>query len=141
MWQDDYDRRLADWMQLRQRIRPLALADCLQNIQDWWQHSPWTPFYLHWDDRQTWPHPWQLLADNVFCDVARALGMLYTIHMLDRVDCSDACMVQSDQGNLVLVQAAKYIMNWPSHDIVNIASTKIKIERQLESTVLSSLTR
>lgn len=109
------------------------------NVDQWWQRSPWRPYYLHWDDRQDWPNPWQLLADNEYCDVARALGILYTIKLLDRQDCSDATMVAAETGNLVLVQGGKYVMNWKGLQIVNIPSTQIKIERTLEPAVLDRL--
>lgn len=94
---------------------------------------------LHWDDRQHWPNPWQLLADNEYCDVARALGIMYTIKLLDRGDLADAVMVSAQQGNLVLVQGGKYVMNWRPDAIVNIPSTPIKIERTLEPAVLDRL--
>jgi hypothetical protein len=32
--------------------------------------------------------------------------------MLDREDLQDAVLVDSDQGNLVLVENGKYILNW-----------------------------
>jgi hypothetical protein len=111
----------------------------LATIQKWWQRAPWRAYYLHWDDRENWPDPWQLLADNQYCDLARALGMLYTIKLLDRADCADAVMVAADQGNLVLVDGGKYIMNWTEDQIVNMASNKITIQRSLESAILDRL--
>lgn len=117
----------------------MSLAQCVAAIDQWWQHAPWRAYYLHWDDRQDWPNPWQLLADNEYCDVARALGIMYTIRLLDRSDCTDAVMISAAQGNLVLVQGGKYVMNWKPDAIVNIQSTPIKIERTLEPAVLDRL--
>ena len=139
MWLRDYQARLAAWVGLRDRCRSIQLESCLQAINNWWQTTPWQPYYLHWDDRLDWPNPWQLLADNEYCDVARALGIMYTIRLLDRADCADAAMVSAQQGNLVLVQSGKYVMNWKSDEIVNISSTQINIERTLEPAVLDRL--
>jgi hypothetical protein len=75
---------------------------------------------LHWDDRADWPDPWQLLSDNIYCDLARGLGILYTITVLDRDDLQDAVLVDSDQGNLVLVENGKYILNWDQSIGLNI---------------------
>lgn len=141
MWPRYYPDRLMAWVQLREKCRSLDLHVCLDSINRWWQHTPWAAYYLHWDDRQFWPDPWQLLADNMFCDVARALGMLYTIRLLDRADCTDAQMIQTEQGNLVLVQQGKYIMNWTQDTIVNIQSQTITIKTVLEPSVLESLIR
>jgi len=141
MWHKEYDRRLADWISLRREIRHLPLLDCLQTINHWWQATPWQAYYLHWDDRKTWPDPWQLLADNIYCDLARALGMLYTIRLIDRPDCQDVCLTETDRGNLVQIQQGKYVLNWWPDRIVNIQSEPTVTLRTLESPVLDHLIR
>lgn len=141
MWSSDYAQRLSAWTELRQSCQSLPLSSALLAVNQWWQQTPWRPYYLHWDDRSDWPDPWQLLADNEYCDVARALGILYTVKLLERVDCADVAMICSDQGNLVLVQHGKYVMNWNPNAIVNIESMQIKIQRTLEPAVLDRLLR
>jgi hypothetical protein len=60
------------------------------------------------------------LSDNVYCEVARGLGILYTITLLDRADMAPAHLVLTDTGcNLVLVAKEKYILNWEAGNIVN----------------------
>lgn len=112
MWCSTFEQRLAAWNTLRDRVRMLPKPDALAEINSWWQQTPWRAYHLHWDDRVDWPDPWQLLSDNIYCDLARGLGMLYTITVLDRDDLQDAVLVDSDQGNLVLVEDGKYILNW-----------------------------
>ena len=138
-WPSLYQARLESWLDLRARCAHFPLDETIAAVDKWWQNTPWRPYYLHWDDRQDWPNPWQLLADNEYCDVARALGIMYTIKLLDRGDVADAVMVSAQQGNLVLVQGGKYVMNWRPDAIVNIQSTQIKIERTLEPAVLDRL--
>lgn len=85
---------------------------------------PWRPYHLHWDDFATWPDPWELLSDNIYCDVARGLGIMYTISLLDRADFADAELVLTDEGhNLVQVCQTKYILNWDQDTVVNINLT------------------
>ena len=112
MWCSTFEQRLAAWNALRDRVRMLPKSDALGEINAWWQKTPWRAYHLHWDDRTDWPDPWQLLSDNIYCDLARGLGILYTITVLDRDDLQDAVLVDSDQGNLVLVEDGKYILNW-----------------------------
>lgn len=121
MWYPTFDQRLASWVRLRDECASMALPLALANINTWWHKTPWTPYYLHWDDRLTWPDPWQLLDDNIFCPVARGLGMLYTISLLDRADMQDACLIEGENHNLVQVQGGKYILNWDRENIVNIS--------------------
>lgn len=138
-WPPLYQDRLQAWLDLRDRSARLPLPELTLAIDNWWRSTPWRPYYLHWDDQEDWPNPWQLLADNEYCDVARALGIMYTLKLIDRPDCVDAVMVSAQQGNLVLVQGGKYVMNWTHDEIVNIQSTPIKIERTLEPAVLDRL--
>lgn len=131
MWPSNFDQRLESWYALRQQARQQPLLGCLTQINQWWLASPWQAYYLHWQDRDTWPDPWQLLSDNVYCDLARSLGILYTIMLLDRDDVSDAKIVEIDQGNLVLAAQEKYILNWERDIIVNTNLESTKFRNQL----------
>lgn len=123
MWHSSFDQRLASWNQLRGHCATAPLEQALSDINSWWFESPWRPYHLHWDDQTQWPDPWQLLDDNVFCSLARALGMLYTIAMIDRPDLQSAVLVDTGTDNLVLVHQKKYILNWDRRQIVNINLT------------------
>lgn len=120
MWPQTFDDRLASWTFQREQCQKLPVESALARINDWWFRAPWQPYYLHWDDQLSWPDPWQLLSDNVYCEVARGLGILYTITLLDRADMAPARLVLTDAGhNLVLVAKEKYILNWNAATIVN----------------------
>jgi hypothetical protein len=118
MWPSQFERRLAAWNDLRNNSAD-DLPVLLQSINFWWNQSPWCPYHLHWDDRAVWPDPWQLLSDNVYCDLARALGIMYTIILLDRPDLSNSCIIETDAGNLVQIDHGKYILNWGQDIVLN----------------------
>jgi hypothetical protein len=131
MWGRNFDERLAAWIALRRQIVDSSPLAALETINAWWFRSPWTPYYLHWDDQDTWPDPWQLLEENIFCPLARALGMLYTVAMLDRSDFRDAELLEIQNHNLVLIQNKKYILNWDPEQIVNIELVAAPCTRRL----------
>ena len=136
MWYPTFAARLESWNLLRDQCQSAPLESALDSINEWWFESPWRPYYLHWDDQPTWPDPWQLLSDDVYCDVARALGILYTITLLDRADMASARMILTEDGdNLVLVAKEKYILNWKKDSIVN--SLEFKIKRQYQQKQIS----
>jgi hypothetical protein len=120
MWHATFDQRLAAWNQLRTQCATASVDKILTDVNDWWFDTPWRAYHLHWDDQATWPSPWELLDDNLFCSLARGLGILYTITVLDRDDLQDDVMIESDQGNLVLVEDGKYILNWDQSPRLNI---------------------
>lgn len=132
IWPKEFADRLASWAELRAQAHAMECQVALETINAWWHQTPWKPYYLHWDDQPRWPDPWQLLSDDVYCPVAKGLGILYTISMLDRADMADAELVLTESGdNLVLVQETKYILNWSPSNIVN-TFQEVKIVRQLK---------
>ena len=130
MWPKTFEQRLESWTELRNRVVNLDIELALVDINAWWFQTPWKPYYLHWDDRTTWPDPWQLLDDNIYCGLARGLGILYTIAMLDREDMSDAMLTEVDSDNLVLVSKRKYILNWDEDSVVN-TIPEVKSKRRI----------
>jgi hypothetical protein len=131
MWPRDFSERLESWAQLRQQCLTLDSEPALIKINAWWFQTPWTAYHLHWDDQQDWPDPWQLLSDNQYCPVARGLGIMYTIAMLDHEDLQDACMIEYQSDNLVLVNKEKYILNWDPDQVVNISLGRSKPRRRV----------
>ena len=120
MWPRTFAERLESWAQLRTQASTTDAETALEAINSWWFQTPWRAYHLHWDDQAVWPDPWQLLSDDLYCPLARGLGILYTITMLDRPDLQDAVLAEVDSDNLVLVAKEKYILNWDSTAVVNI---------------------
>lgn len=139
VWPTRYEDRLSEWVRLRRDNHNNDLETALLSINDWWQQAPWIPYYLHWDDMDDWPDPWDLLADNHFCSVAKALGIIYTIHMIGRSDITTLQMAinRDSADNLVLVEQGKYILNWTQGQLVNITSPQINIIRAVDSSVIT----
>ena len=132
IWPKDFADRLLAWSALRAEAQTMECQEALEQINAWWHQTPWKPYYLHWDDQPRWPDPWQLLSDDIYCPVAKGLGILYTISMLDRADMADAELVLTESGdNLVLVGKTKYILNWSLDSVVN-TFQEVKIVRQLK---------
>jgi hypothetical protein len=111
----------------------MDLENCLLTVNDWWMRVPTVNRYLHWDDHKQWPSAWELLADNLFCDLARAAGIVYTLQMLDLESTHRIEIAQTDDANLVLVDAGKYILNWCPGQLLNIATKNITTRRLLKS--------
>ena len=131
MWPATFEQRLHAWGVLRETVQHASVEQLLADINTWWFHAPWRAYHLHWDDQDVWPDPWELLSDNIYCDLARGLGILYTITLLDRADLQDSVLAESDQGNLVLVQDQKYILNWNSAQVLNISPGQIKSQHSV----------
>jgi len=140
MWLDRFEDRLRSWSDLRIFAEPLPLRDRLNTIAKWWGHAPRVNHSIHWNDQKNWPDPWDLLADNSFDDLAIALGMSYTITMLENCDCSvEIALATDDQAqeyNLVLVDERKYILNYDPWEVVSKEQFNFKITKTIDARTL-----
>ena len=136
-WPATFEARLDSWNQLRTQVADQPVESALETINSWWFQSPWTAYHLHWDDQITWPDPWQLLSDNMYCEVARGLGILYTITCLNRGDMDSAELVlTNDDRNLVLLDKSKYILNWDRTVVLN-TSSGIEVKKSLHQSQIT----
>lgn len=138
MWKTLYQERLADWYNLRQAAADLDLEDQLKLINDWWFRAPIVNRVVTWDDPSNWPAPWDLLVNNGYCDLARALGIVYTLLLLDRQLYTDLEIISTGQDNLVQIDHGKYILNWAPSEVLNINSTPFTVLQRINSIDLAS---
>lgn len=138
MWANTFESRLTDWNRLRQGIQSID-SESLLIINDWWFRAPMITHNLHWADVHEWPDPWDLLADDKWCDLARGLGMLYTILMIDDTVRKNVQLIGTQDYNLVLVDSGKYILNWSPQVILNIHSIHQPILRTVSGEQIYNL--
>ncbi len=117
--------RLSLWKSFRDNISSLSEKDAITKTVAFWQSCPFTPFYLLYDDTSNWPDPWQLIEENYYCDLAKCLGIVYTLYLSAHGKTLDI-EVQVYQNkktrqlyNLVQLNQGKYILNLIEGEIVN----------------------
>lgn len=117
----DYDARLKAWSELRARLQGSPTQTRCIEIDKFWQSVPIQTYYLHTDYINDWPTPWELISDNLYCNYARALGMIYTLLLTgtEKVELVNAKDDNSNEVVLVLVDNAKYVLNYWPGTVVN----------------------
>jgi hypothetical protein len=137
VFQLNFEARLRSWHDLRKSLENADLKTKCLEIDKWWQSAPLVNHHLHPFDVDNWPNPWDLINDNTYCNIARGLGMIYTL-LLTGVYDIDFCTVTDDNSEefaLVLVDNAKYVLNyWPDTVLSNNLKdfkvvSKLKIEQ------------
>ena len=134
IFQTNYEARLRNWYELRQKLQNADLQTKCVEIDRFWQSAPLVNHYLHPHDIGNWPGPWDLISENTYCELARGLGMIYTLLMLG-VDDVDFCLATNDNSEdvaIVLVDNAKYILNYWPDMVLNIKSTDFTIKQKLD---------
>ena len=138
MWQNFWNLRvndrLARWKDFRHQLDRLPLESAVVELNNMWSTAPFVNYNLDPSDPNSWPDPWTLLAENYWCDVAKSLGIAYTIYFsshkltpmeirvyYDYKDKTKHCVAWLDHG--------KYILNYYPYETVN---TKQIEEKQLQ---------
>ena len=148
MWKLSPSQRLESWRRLREQVSNLELAPALEICAQNWCSAPEAAWYLDPEDVNNWPDPWTLIQDNYYCPLAKALGMLYTIHLSNHgpeLDLSIRVYVDTEnkvRHNLVWIDQGKYVLNSEDAWVLNkthittsykllfdISSNELKLDR------------
>ena len=144
IFQSTYEARLQDWFQLRQSVTSLPIEQQCITIDKWWQDAPLVTHHLHPQDIDNWPDPWELLSENTYCEVARALGMCYTLHLIEINDI-ELVLARNNTGEdvvLVLVDNAKYILNYWPNTVISNTLKDFKVVQKLDlQTIIKKIGR
>ena len=122
VFQLNYETRLSSWYDLRVRLEDSSVETRCVEVDKFWQQAPLVNHHLHILDYENWPDPWQLLVENTYCEVARAVGICYTLLLLgvENIEIAEATDKMGDDVVIVLVDNAKYILNyWPDTVLSN----------------------
>lgn len=124
MWKLPPADRLEHWKRFRREIDSMTFEAALEQVAKFWNRAPFTPFYLEHDQPQNWPDPWTLIAENCYCDLAKALGIVYTLHLSNHKDHNISLRIYRRSGtfhqyNLVWINNGKYVLNLESEEVVN----------------------
>lgn len=129
----DYYTRLREWHKLKETLKDQDLSTICVEVDKFWQQAPITSHYLHPDEIENWPNPWELLNDNHYCYYGRALGIIYTLLLLGvkELDFVDALDDNRDNVVLVLVDNAKYVLNYWPDSVLNMSLSGFTIVKHI----------
>lgn len=139
VFQSNYESRLKSWYDLRKSLEDKDVKTSCLEIDKWWQFVPLLNHYLHPTDIDNWPGPWELLVENNYCQIARGLGMVYTLHLVGINDI-DFCIAIDDNNeeySLVMVNSAKYICNYHPNTVISNSLNNFKVTSHIDMTKIN----
>jgi hypothetical protein len=134
MWKLHSGDRIGHWRNFRKTLDGLDLESALQLTAEFWQSCPFEPFYLDRYPSDQWPNPWELISENYYCDLAKALGIVYTVYFTVHGDnVLPEIMVFNDDTtgytyNLASFNGGKYMLNYRDGEVVNMDSLDKKMK-------------
>ena len=96
----DYYTRLREWFKLKENLKGQDISTICIEVDRFWQKTPLLNHYLY----------------------ARGLGMVYTLMLLGVKDIDFVDIIDDNRENvvLVLVDNAKYVLNYHPNSVLNI---------------------
>lgn len=126
MFQQPAEGRLRSWRDFRSTLDSLTLQNALVQTAEFWTRAPFVPYNLDINEPDKWPDPWTLIEENVYCDIAKCLGIVYTVLLTKhRKNLDFEIRVYQDpkthyEYNLAWLGQGKYILNLIDGQVVNI---------------------
>jgi hypothetical protein len=144
MFQLKPEDRLRAWREFRSTLESLPLETALARTAEFWARAPFVPFNLDPEDNSNWPDPWTLLIENSYCDVAKCLGIVYTMSLSGhKKNLEVELRVYEDTKthygyNLAWFNQGKYILNLIDGQVVNIKQfdKTLKLKKQFSEAQL-----
>jgi hypothetical protein len=103
----------------------MPIDQAVKETQDFWSSCPFTPFYLDPTEPNNWPSPWDLIVENYYCDLAKVLGIVYTLYLTDhKSNLNPQIRTYLDKNTRYTYHIAylcdgKYVLNLIEGEIVN----------------------
>lgn len=125
MFQLKPEDRLRSWREFRSVLDQSPLENALAQTAEFWAGAPFVPYNLDITNYNEWPDPWTLIEENTYCDIAKCLGIVYTLSLCKhRKDLDIEFRVYKDTNtgyeyNLAWINQGKYILNMIDNEIVN----------------------
>ena len=123
MWYADPQSRILDWFKFRQSLDIMSEYEAVCATNKLYHTAPISNRYYHFDFPEEWPDPWELIVENHYDDIARALGMLYTLrYSRHELPGELRCYVDktgSKEYNLAWLCEGKYVLNYDLGVVVN----------------------
>jgi len=133
MWKLSPSERIVHWKNFRKSLDTMPIDVAVSAVAEFWQSCPYVAYYLDPDAPDQWPTPWELILENYYCDLAKSLGMLYTIYFTvhgKHLDPEIQVYCDPDTEfmyNLPVLAQGKYVVNLFDNAVVNIESIKEKL--------------
>ena len=82
MFNKKFEDRMRDWKLFRDNLE--SSENPIQDTINFWNAAPITNIAADPYGQSTWPDPWEMIEENIFCPFVKILAILYTLQLTDR---------------------------------------------------------
>lgn len=81
MFDQKFEDRMSAWRDFRQSLS--TSTDPIQDVIDFYNQAPTVSINADPYTADTWPGPWELLEENIYCEYCKLLGICYTLQLTE----------------------------------------------------------
>jgi hypothetical protein len=82
MFNYPFEKRLSLWRDFRNGLE--TSENPIQDTVDFWNSVPLVAIQADPYNSETWPDPWQIIHENIFCPFVKILAICYTLQLTER---------------------------------------------------------
>ena len=82
MFNKPFEGRMSFWRDFRNTLEDSS--DPIADAVEFYRLAPMVSFQADPYDQKTWPDPWELLKDNLYCPFVKLLAICYTLQLTER---------------------------------------------------------
>jgi len=131
MFDKTYEQRLTLWKQFRDELE--SSADPIQDTIDFYNKAPIARINADPFTPSTWPDPWELLQENIYCDFVKILAICYTLQLTDVL--SDSAYVIHTAYDPI--KSITYYMLYVDDKVIGYIGDTYVLQKDLPSTIQS----
>ena len=122
-----YEDRLASWSDFRKVLE--TSKDPVQEAISYYDNAPRVSINTDPWDQKTWPTPWELVAENQYCNFCILLGVCYSLQLTKRFTCKE---FEIYIGTNIEKSKTMYVLQTGS-DVVTVEQNGNDVKKQIKS--------
>jgi len=122
-----YEDRLASWSNFRKTLE--TCENPIQEAINYYDNAPQVSINTDPWDQNTWPTPWQLVAENQYCNFCKLLGVCYSLQLTNRFTGKD---FEIYIGTDIEKSKTMYVLQTGS-DVVTVEQNGNDVKKQTKS--------
>jgi hypothetical protein len=134
------EERIVLWRSFREEIAPLQEQEQLNRIAEFFADIPIGSRCLDYYTPSSWPTPWEILHDKMFCPNTISLLIFHTLNVVLGNGRAAIILIEDDRDRyLVPLLDNKYIFNFELGMISTVHDPRIKIIDRFEDETIDRI--
>lgn len=119
MFNKKFEERLLEWSTFRDSLE--TTDSPIEKAIEFFKLAPIGSLAADPYDQESWPNPWQLIQENIYCEFVKILAICYTLQLCDRFTGCDfkLYIAQDGKQRYYLLEINNQIIGYDNNKLVD----------------------